>query len=405
MANSPSECVKASPLPVSTAPIAQVESERIHYLDNLRAIAMLLGVFLHAALAYAKPAQSVWLATDPGSSITIDASIWFIHLFRMSLFFLLSGYLAKLVVQSKGVRQFLRNRAWRIVVTLVLFYPVLLVAMTVTIVFALSYLDAPKGLMGLIAAASQERVGSSNRNAIGTMHLWFLYYLIFFALLTAAFSQLRWLRFDWLFSRPALMALSPLVLVPGVLQAGVPLPAPESFVPTWWPIAFYGAFYWAGWQLRGRESGLDKMSPYAWHLVAMSGLLFVPYYVCMPTLDLSLLTAGVGFTHGWSLGISSVLTCYLSTTLTIASLLLGKRFLQNRNALLGLIADASFWVYLTHLPLVIFLQTVFIPFAWPIWIKLGLTTLGTMLFCMATYLVFVRYTALGWLLHGKRSFP
>ena len=79
-----------------------ISTQRIHYSDNLRAVAMLLGVFLHAALAYAPPAQSVWLATDPKASVTIDASIWFIHLFRMALFFLLSGYFAKLVIARKG---------------------------------------------------------------------------------------------------------------------------------------------------------------------------------------------------------------------------------------------------------------------------------------------------------------
>ncbi len=60
---------------------------RIDYLDNLRAIAMLLGVYLHAGLAYANPAQTIWLATDSRSSILVDASIWLIHLFRLSLFF------------------------------------------------------------------------------------------------------------------------------------------------------------------------------------------------------------------------------------------------------------------------------------------------------------------------------
>ena len=78
-----------------------MHSQRIYYLDNLRAMAMLLGVFLHSALAYAQPAQSVWLATDSNASVPLDASIWFIHLFRMGLFFLLSGYFAKLVIERK----------------------------------------------------------------------------------------------------------------------------------------------------------------------------------------------------------------------------------------------------------------------------------------------------------------
>lgn len=61
--------------------------DRVHYLDNLRALAMMLGVLLHAGLAYANPAQAIWIATDTTSSTAVDAGIWFIHLFRMGLFF------------------------------------------------------------------------------------------------------------------------------------------------------------------------------------------------------------------------------------------------------------------------------------------------------------------------------
>ena len=99
---------RASSTQSSTVKLAS--STRIHYLDNLRAVAMLLGVYLHAALAYAQPAQSVWLATDTTASVAIDASIWFIHLFRMGLFFLLSGYFAKLVIERKGIRHFIGSR-------------------------------------------------------------------------------------------------------------------------------------------------------------------------------------------------------------------------------------------------------------------------------------------------------
>src|SRR6516225_1545702 len=89
-------------------------SDRIHYLDNLRALAMLLGVFLHCALAYAYPTQIVWLATDPQSSVLVDASFSFIHLFRMGLFFLISGYFAKLLITRKGLKSFVWNRTVRI---------------------------------------------------------------------------------------------------------------------------------------------------------------------------------------------------------------------------------------------------------------------------------------------------
>ena len=99
------------------------ESKRVHYLDNLRALAMLLGLYLHGALAYAEPSRSIWLASNPNGSIAIDASIWWIHLFRMSVFYLLSGYFAKLVIERKGLKKFIHNRAIRVALPFILFYP------------------------------------------------------------------------------------------------------------------------------------------------------------------------------------------------------------------------------------------------------------------------------------------
>ncbi len=70
-----------------------------------------------------------------------------------------------------------------------------------------------------------------------------------------------------------------------------------------------------------------------------------------------------------------------------------------------LLADASYWIYLVHLPIVLFLQTLLIPWPAPIAIKLSLCIAVTLAFGMASYLVFVRYTPVGRLLHGPRNFP
>lgn len=382
-----------------------MQSQRIYYLDNVRAAAMLLGVFLHSALAYAQPAQSVWLATDPSASVPLDASIWFIHLFRMGLFFLLSGYFAKLVIERKGLKHFLRNRCVRIVVPFVLFYPFLLAAMAVVIVFSLSYLVEPRGLMGLIAAAVKDGAGTQKREPLTTMHLWFLYYLIAFSAIGVLLRNVRWLKLENLFRHSKWMLLWPLILIPGALAAGAPMPAPESFILQSWPFAFYGLYFVAGWQLFGREQFLDTLRPYVWHITAICMLLFVPYYILMPVLDLSTIVAGTSSQSFWIRGVEACLTAYLSVLLTITALLLGQRYLASRNPLLSFVADSSYWVYLLHLPIVLFLQTLLVPVALPWWLKLMAVLLGTMIPCLATYVVFVRYTPLGWLLHGKRSFP
>ena len=391
---------------VDQAATASVKpTQRIHYLDNLRALAMLLGVFLHSALAYALPAQSVWLATDTKASIAVDISIWFIHLFRMGLFFFLSGYFAKLVIERKGLRHFLWNRCLRIVAPFVLFYPFLLAAMGVVIVFSLSYLVEPRGLMGLIAAVAKGGSEGQKQPPPGTMHLWFLYYLTAFSAIGALLSNVTWLRLDMLFRRPLMLILCPLILIPGALAGGTPLPAPETFIPQWWPFAFYGLFYVAGWQLFGREQLFETWRPYAWHVAAACILLFVPYYLLMPVLDLKAIVAGAPQQSFWIRFVEASLTAYLSVLLTIASLLLGQRYFASKSPFLGFVADSSYWVYLLHLPIVIFLQTLLVPLALPWWLKFMAVLFGTLIPCMATYVVFVRYTQVGWLLHGKRNFP
>ncbi|MGL4512214.1 MAG: acyltransferase family protein [Lacipirellulaceae bacterium] len=385
--------------------LAAGDSARIHYLDNLRALAMLLGVYLHGALAYAEPSRSVWIATNPRGNVVVDASIWWIHLFRMGLFFLLSGFFAKLIVQRKGLKPFLLNRGIRIALPFVLFWPLLMVAMTIVFVFAFSYVKEPQGLMQVIVAASQNPEAAKASIPYTTMHLWFMYYLLMFSLIAAVGSRWTRLQFDWLFRRKWLLALSPLALVPGVMGGGLPIAAPESFVPTWWPFVYYGLFYWAGWQLLGRELLLDRLQPWCLPLVLASVLLFVPHYCLLPVLDVALIQQATESRSLTPFLLESVLASYLSALMTLSALLVGQRFLARSNAWLKFCADSSYWVYLIHLPIILFLQTLLIPIAVPVLGKLVAVTLVTWVFCLATYVVFVRYTPIGWMLNGKRPFP
>jgi peptidoglycan/LPS O-acetylase OafA/YrhL len=390
--------VPTTQIPVS-APV------RIHSLDNLRATAMLLGVYLHTALAYSDPAQAVWLATDIHANAAIDASVWFLHLFRMALFFLLSGYLAKWMIARKGAKYFFWNRMLRIALPFVVFYPFLLAGMTLAIVFAISYLDDPRGLMKLIADAVRSNEGPKEKQPLSTMHLWFLYYLLAFSGLAGLISRTNWLDWLQLRWRKEVWLVSPLALVPGAWLAGSPLPAPESFIPQIWPFLFYGLFFFAGWSLYLRESKLYAWTPYAWHMAIGSMLLFIPYYCWMPVLDLSAIAKPRAESWDWVSFIEAILTAYLSASLTMTSLLLAHRYWNKKSAILRFLSDASYWVYLIHLPIVVFLQTLLIPWNWPTVIKLVVVLFVTMFACITSYLVFVRYTPIGWMLHGKRSFP
>lgn len=362
---------------------------------------MMLGIFLHAGLAYAHPAQSVWLATDPGSSRVIDASIWFIHLFRMALFFLISGYFAKWMIQRKGTRAFAWNRTVRIVFPFLAFYPFLLAAMTGCIVFGLTYVKHPAGLMGAIQQAAKNHPAEVQTQPLTTMHLWFLYYLALFSLLAVLLSRVRVIRWKWRPKRALWMLLAPLALVPGATAGGVPLSSPESFVPRGWPFCFYGLFYLSGWCLHGREASMDALDRYRIPLSITALLLFIPYYALLPVLDIQHFVPPDGSRRI----VEGILGSYLPAVLVLLALLIGRRVLDWRSGFLRFISDSSYWVYLVHLPIVILMQTVLIEFSLNVWLKLAITMASTLVVCMLTYVVFVRYTPVGWLLHGKRSFP
>ena len=88
-----------------------VREERLHALDNLRAVAMLLGIVLHAALSF-MTLPIPWIARDAGGSLGFDLMVGVIHGFRMQLFFFLAGYFGHLLWQRLGMKEFLKQR-WR----------------------------------------------------------------------------------------------------------------------------------------------------------------------------------------------------------------------------------------------------------------------------------------------------
>ena len=98
---------------------------RIHGFDSLRAILMLLGIVLHVTLSYTP--HGFWPFKDPRvQSDSLGAILDWIHLFRMPLFFLLSGYFSAMLWSTKGIRKMIKHRLLRIVLPFLLFVIILM---------------------------------------------------------------------------------------------------------------------------------------------------------------------------------------------------------------------------------------------------------------------------------------
>ncbi|MGD1915274.1 MAG: acyltransferase family protein [Phycisphaerales bacterium] len=108
------------PPPTNPGPLGQdgPSSPRRHDLDALRAFAMLLGIALHACLAYS---GMPWPVNDaPGDGEAYFHFFSFIHGVRMPLFFLLSGFFTAMLWRRRGTRGLIGHRAKRIALPLLI---------------------------------------------------------------------------------------------------------------------------------------------------------------------------------------------------------------------------------------------------------------------------------------------
>ena len=103
----------ATPLTISPA----VPFDRRHDLDALRAIAMLLGIVLHAALSFA---PIPWVVQDSQQSDFYRVLFACIHGFRMPLFFMLSGFFTAMLWRKRGLASLIKHRFKRVFLPLVI---------------------------------------------------------------------------------------------------------------------------------------------------------------------------------------------------------------------------------------------------------------------------------------------
>src|SRR4051812_43462592 len=102
------------------------DPQRLHALDALRGFALLLGVAFHAAMSFLPGLPpGAWSFVDNSPSPVLGDAAFVAHLFRMTLFFFIAGFFARLLYHKLGARGFWANRALRIGVPLVVGWVIL----------------------------------------------------------------------------------------------------------------------------------------------------------------------------------------------------------------------------------------------------------------------------------------
>jgi peptidoglycan/LPS O-acetylase OafA/YrhL len=388
--------------------------ERLHALDAVRAGALLLGVVFHATMSFV-PGQQIWLTRDAESPVL--AVLFFVsHVFRMALFFMIAGFFGRMSCERLGTKAFVRDRLRRIGIPLVGFWPLSVVSITAAFIWGVVTQYGVEGAKGM----EPPKTSASIVDTFPLTHLWFLYVLLG---LYAATLALRWgigvldrgRRLPALVDRaldglvrsglaPVALAVPTAAVLYGsknwLLFFGVPTPD-HGLVPNAAAATAFGVAFAFGWLLQ-RRAGLLRVLErrYALHLAAAVGL----SAVCLWITGLRVVLDPVrqpGAQDPWRLVFA---LGYPLATWTWALGLVGAamRFLSRPNDRVRYLADASYWIYLIHLPIVMALQVLVFHAPLPGLVKFALVLAVGFPLMPLSYHLLVRYTWVGALLSGRR---
>ncbi|MHB1083166.1 MAG: acyltransferase family protein [Prosthecobacter sp.] len=386
--------------PEPSAIPAAPPSHRLHALDNLRAVVMLTVITQHAALAYVSFANS-WPMADTSRSFGFTLMVGIIGGFRSHLFFLLAGFFSCFLWQRSGLQGFIRQRARRIGLPFLLGMLTLVPLSSWISLWATQQLPLADGAWPILFM----RPG----------HLWFLEILL---LHCAAASLILWVGsrtphtrslraldagFDWLLARPArILLLVPLsmLLMWAHHDVGLVHDKGADLTPPLRAILYYGSFFLLGWWLHRRAHHLpDLARSYKSHLLIalLSFPVFGIGHMVWTTpgqahpLWLKALIIAASALYAWA-GALAVTGWFL-------------RHAGGHSPRVRYLADASYWVYLAHYPLVLWLQKIMLPWGMNCWLKFTLNVIITLAVLLILYDRAVRHTWLGRLLHGPRTRP
>lgn len=318
------------------------DTRREHFWDALRAFLMLLGIPYHVALSY-QPGQD--FIVHSGEGVTgFPQFAQVLHLSRMPAFFVIAGYFAFLLLARREPIEWLKGRFMRLGLPFVTSLLILVPAMN--LVCELSNLPWHE-------AVASWRHNLATSGGYWVRHLWFIVVLLYLSSAAAALA----LRF------------------PAVRMGSVPAPADAWAARNFHVVLLAAGALIGGWEALAVEgfysAGLATMVPQQvlrleevitylpWF--ALGGLLVRARITLERTCRFSVPVAAVAIiaTVAWMLvheSVSPMAERFIGSFAALGTtqvLIAAARSLLNRPVpLIRRLTDASFVIYLFHLPLI-----------------------------------------------------
>ena len=339
---------------------------------------MLLGIVLHTALFFVPDLWSKAYSAEgyPAEVSGIYTLMFFaIHGFRMPVFFLLSGFFTALLWQRKGLRQLAIQRLKRIGLPLAIGAFTVIPITTFTFLWAFDVEEFSFFWWPFIWLTTLS-------------HLWFLWFLLW---LCAGFILA--VKLGVKFSHPAIWWLAvPLSLAPQLLMHE-PVFGPdtsEGLIPNPVVLGYYALFFVFGAFLYQRNIQISR-----WWALALLPALTVVFF--------GGLTLLFEVEEDWAKPLAIVLQMAFAWLMCFGLIGLFRLIASRERFWVRYVSDASYWLYLWHLPLIVIAFELLVGWRIGSHIKFVLINVSVTALLLVVYQFAVRYTPIGTMLNGKRT--
>ena len=354
-------------------------------------------MFGHAMLPYLTVPRRF---QDANASVIFDVSGLFVYSFAMQAFFLTAGFSSALVLDRRGIGGLIKNRVYRILLPFLAAFVLLSPVTRAAHLFGRET-SATQSLQAGLDVLSHAHLLRWSK----LYHLWFLpALLIFTAVALLAWVVLRRVgptliaRMDGVSRRMLAsrwrVAFLALAIAPGAVWAYI---LPDGSARTAWLGLPLLTFFLFGWLLYRYREVLPLFAAQANRLVLLA-VLATPITVWASRVRL--IAQGE---HDAVIGVVAGLgNSVLAACMTCGLLGLFQSRLDQPSAFWRYVSDASYWIYLVHFPLVLFVAAALAVTDLPAVIKY-LLTIGIVLpIVLGSYQLLVNGTRLGGILIGGR---
>jgi fucose 4-O-acetylase-like acetyltransferase len=393
---------------------------RLHYFDYLRVFAVFIGLCFHAAMPFTTAEFYYWYVKSNNTSVFIDNILMLAHIYYMPLFFLIAGYFSSQIYQKYSWRGLIHNRASRIGLPFLILMLILIPLHTQDVFYFIYNQQLSHG----IAIPTGPAFAGWITSQIRMMHqsgdlwrfynnngaYWFLYYLLWYYVIALL---LEWMIYGlnkilsdnikqkvyFIFT---IIYLNPLVI--GMILFGLLsysqiwyLAISYKFLPPLHIILFYAVFFLMGWFMQ-RQNSIETCTKHCVIYFLTAICIFLPIFYMFHVYNTDYGNPHYTLYKMASLFFYSLIGSYL----IFSTIGLTIRYLNKDNPVIRYLANSSYWLYISQIPVVLFAQIIIVRMNWPMIIQFSCTLLFSIIVLLPVYQYMVRHTWIGQLLNGTK---